>query len=106
VLAGGHVKATAAIDAAIEQGLTALQRLDTIARNKLREDTLTLAAWERACHVERAGRAKANTAGAATTAPPQPASWKTADIAGISEDEMRQFMPHFISARVKPSQNT
>jgi len=69
-----HVKATLAIDAAMEKGLTALQRLDTIARNKLREDMPTLAAWDRACHVERAGRAKANTAGATTTAPPQPAT--------------------------------
>ena len=46
-----HVKPTAAIDEAMEKGLTAVQRLDTIARNKLRKDIPALAAWDRACHV-------------------------------------------------------
>jgi hypothetical protein len=69
-----HVKATAAIDKAMEKALTALQRLDTIARNKLREEIPTLAAWDRACHVERAGRSKPDPAEPVTAAPEQPAT--------------------------------
>lgn len=52
-----QVAATASIDAAIERGLTAVQRLDAIVRNKFRADAAALAAWESARHVERAGRA-------------------------------------------------
>jgi len=53
-----RVAATAAIDASIERGLNALQRLDAVVRNKFRGDPAKLAAWERAKHTQRVQRAK------------------------------------------------
>jgi hypothetical protein len=51
-----RVAATASIDAAIEIGLNALRQLDPIVRNKLHNNTATLAAWLSAKRVERAPR--------------------------------------------------
>ena len=51
-----RVAATASIDAAIERGHAALRQLDPIVRNKLQNDTATLAAWLSAKRVERAPR--------------------------------------------------
>ena len=53
-----QVTATVAVDTAREQGMNAVRRLDAIVRNKYRNDAATLAAWERARHIERATRAK------------------------------------------------
>lgn len=51
-----RVAATAAIDNAVERGMSAVRELDAIVRNKLRNDPATLAAWESASHVERTPR--------------------------------------------------
>ena len=58
-----HVAATASLDATVERGIKAVQRLNAIVRNKFRDDPAALAAWESASHVERRSR---------TIAPPQP----------------------------------
>src|SRR5215468_3458510 len=58
------VAATAALEATVERGNKAVQRLHAIGRNKCRDDPAVLAAWESASHVERRAR---------TVAPPQPA---------------------------------
>jgi hypothetical protein len=50
---GKHVAASAAIDKAIERGMTAARKLDSIVRNKFHNDPATLAAWASARHVER-----------------------------------------------------
>ena len=57
-----HVVATAALEATVERGSKAVQRLHAIVRNKFRDDPAVLAAWESASHVERRSR---------TVAPPQ-----------------------------------
>jgi len=57
-----QVAATAALEAAMEKGLTALERLDAIIVNKLGDDTPAMAAWESARHVERAVSSKAAAA--------------------------------------------
>jgi hypothetical protein len=49
---GAHVSATASVESAAEQGMNAVRKLDAIVRNKFRDDTATLAAWESARHVE------------------------------------------------------
>jgi hypothetical protein len=59
-----HVAATASLDATVDRGIKAVQRLNAIVRNKCRDDPAALAAWESASHVERRAR---------TVAPPQPA---------------------------------
>ena len=58
-----HVAATAALEATVERGIKAVQRLQAIVRNKFRDDPAVLAAWESASHVERRSR---------TVTPPQP----------------------------------
>lgn len=68
---GAHVTATASIDAAVERGMNAVRKLDAIVRNKFRNDPATLAAWESARHIERAGRAPRRTNGE-PAAPPSP----------------------------------
>ncbi len=60
---GAHVEATAALDAALERGVTAARRLDAVVRNKFRDDPAKLAAWATASHTERTPR----------TTPPKPA---------------------------------
>lgn len=52
--------AAAAIDAAINRGMEALRQLDAIVRNKLHNDTTTLAAWLSARRIERAARRNNN----------------------------------------------
>jgi hypothetical protein len=69
-----HIAARAAIDAAIDKGLTAVQHLDAIVLNQFRTDPSTLAVWASARHVEYpAGR---STTPAPT--PPGPAPSPTA----------------------------
>lgn len=62
-----QVAASAAVDTAREQGMNAVRRLDAVVRNKYRNDPATLAAWERARHIERRKRAAKET-----PAPPTP----------------------------------
>jgi hypothetical protein len=60
---GAHVTATASIESVIERGMNAMRKLDTIVRNKLRDDHATLAAWESARHVESATRTRKRSNG-------------------------------------------
>lgn len=53
-----QITATVAVDTAREQGMNAVRRLDAIVRNKYRNEPATLAAWERARHIERTTRSK------------------------------------------------
>jgi hypothetical protein len=53
---GESITAAASIDAAIDRGMDALRQLDPIVRNKLHNNTATLAAWLSAKRVERAPR--------------------------------------------------
>jgi hypothetical protein len=62
--------AAAAIDAAINRGMDALRQLDAIVRNKLHNDTATLAAWLSARRIERAARRNNNDS--TPTAPQTP----------------------------------
>ena len=64
-----HVSATAAIDEFIERGMTAVQRLDVIVRNKYASETAVLAAWETASHTERAARSASAGTGNGNTTP-------------------------------------
>jgi hypothetical protein len=57
-----HVAARAGIEAAIDEGLDAVRRLDAIVPNRLRNDPKALALWERARRVERTSRAKSDGA--------------------------------------------
>lgn len=54
------ITAAAAIDSAIERGMNALRELDPLVRNKLHNNTITLAAWLSAKHIERAPRRNHN----------------------------------------------
>jgi hypothetical protein len=51
-----QVASTAALAAAVEQGLVAVRELDVIVRNVFAGNDAELAAWESASHVERAPR--------------------------------------------------
>lgn len=53
-----QVTATAAVDTTREQGMNAVRQLDAVVRNRHRNDSAALAAWERARHIERATRSK------------------------------------------------
>jgi hypothetical protein len=64
-----HITATVSIETTVERGIKAVRRLDAIVRNKFRDDSATLAAWEHARHVERAARAQKRANGK-TKAPP------------------------------------
>ena len=63
-----HITATASIDATMERGMSAVQKLDAVVRNKFRDDHSILAAWESARHVERLTR----TTRRSNVAPPTP----------------------------------
>src|SRR5215813_6866078 len=65
-----HVAATASLDATVERGIKAVQRLNAIVRNKFRDDPAALAAWESASHVERRSR----TGTPPQSEPPQPST--------------------------------
>ena len=58
------------IEAMVEKGLAAIDRLDPIVRNKLYGDTVSLAVWDRALHVPHPSRQKAPPA----PNPPAPAA--------------------------------
>jgi hypothetical protein len=60
-----QVTATVAVDTTREQGMNAVRQLDAVVRNKYRNDSATLAAWERARHIERVTSAKKDTPAAA-----------------------------------------
>ena len=64
--------ARAGINAALEAGLTAVQRLDAIVPNLLRDDPSTYASWERARHVERPPRARNGARKPAAATPAEP----------------------------------
>ncbi|MBI3401478.1 MAG: hypothetical protein HY048_08665 [Acidobacteria bacterium] len=66
---GARIAARTAIDAAIAAGLTAIQRLDAIVVNRLRDDPATFAAWERARRVDQPPHARN---GAPPSVPPGP----------------------------------
>ena len=51
-----HIAATAAIDAEVERGMTAVRQLDPVVRNTFASDPSTLAAWLSASHVARTPR--------------------------------------------------
>ena len=53
-----HIAARAGIDTAMEAGLTAVQRLEAIVANRLRDDPATVAVWDSVRHVERPARRK------------------------------------------------
>jgi hypothetical protein len=65
-----HVAATASLDATVDRGIKAVQRLNAIVRNKFRDDPAALAAWESASHVARRSR----TVAPAQPEPPQPST--------------------------------
>ncbi len=56
-----RIAATTAIKTAITEGAKIVSQLDAVVRNRYREDPATLAAWDSARHVERAGRPKTLT---------------------------------------------
>jgi hypothetical protein len=58
-----HISATASVETLIERGVNAVRRLDAIVRNKFRDDSATLAAWESARHVESHSRTRKRTNG-------------------------------------------
>ena len=53
-----RVTATAAIDDAIDQGMDAVRQLDAIVKNRFRDDSTKLAAWESAMVTGREPRPK------------------------------------------------
>jgi hypothetical protein len=67
-----HVAATAAIDAEIERGMTAVRQLDPVIRNAFASDPATLAAWFSASHVARTPRSGSPSAPQGTTTPATP----------------------------------
>jgi hypothetical protein len=77
-----HVAARGAFDAALEDALTAIRRLDAIVVNRLRGDRTAITAWERARRVDRPPRvrnaaaepAAASSGQSPTTAAPQPSA--------------------------------
>jgi hypothetical protein len=62
-----HITATASIEATMERGANAVQKLDAVVRNKFRDDPSTLAAWESARHVERVTRTARRSNGVSPT---------------------------------------
>jgi hypothetical protein len=64
---GDHVGARAAIDRAIDDASKIVRQLDTIIRNKFRDDPVVLAEWASASHTERDPKRKASA-----TTPPSP----------------------------------
>ena len=62
---GAQVAATAAIDSALERGSDTVRELDAIMRNRLANDSSSLAAWLSASHTQRSPRR-------ATVSPPAP----------------------------------
>jgi hypothetical protein len=55
---GAGVGSTAAVEAALKEMDEVVERLDTVVRNKCRDDPARLAAWESTSRVERAARRK------------------------------------------------
>jgi hypothetical protein len=64
-----RVEATATIEKEIERGVKAVKRLDAIIRNRFADNSVKLAAWSSAKHIERAPR----PAPAETTSEPEKA---------------------------------
>jgi hypothetical protein len=68
-----QVAARDAFDAAMDEALTAIRRLDAIVDNRLRGDRAAITAWERARRVDRPSRAR-NGAAEPASAPPVPSA--------------------------------
>jgi hypothetical protein len=70
----GLVAARAGIESAIQAGMTAVQRLDGIVPNRLRDDSATFAVWQQARHVDWSPRtrnsARKSSEQSVTPAPP------------------------------------
>ena len=64
--------ARAGVSAALEAGLTAVQRLDAVVPNLLRDNPGTYAGWEVARHVERSPRARKGARKPRSTVPETP----------------------------------
>lgn len=60
---GERISANASLEGALRKGELALERLDTVARNKYRGNPAKLVAWERARRLERAARSNRNGVG-------------------------------------------
>jgi hypothetical protein len=54
--AGARLTSNAALEDALTRGEQELEKLDTVVRNKFRDDPARFAAWESARHIERATR--------------------------------------------------
>ena len=66
-----HLAARASIDAALASGWEAVRKLDVLVANRLHDDPVTMAVWERDRRVEHASRGRsAATAPAAAASPP------------------------------------
>lgn len=65
---GARADTNASVEETLQHLAEQIERLDTIVRNKYRDDPVKLAAWERARRVESAPRPKGN--GTNTTPPP------------------------------------
>jgi hypothetical protein len=69
-----QVAARDAFEAAMEDALTAIRRLDAIVVNRLRGDRSAIGAWERARYVDRPARPRNGAGEAAAEAPVTPAT--------------------------------
>jgi hypothetical protein len=67
---GAGVDTTAATEETLRQMDEVVERLDTVVRNKYRDDPAKLAAWQSACRLERAPRSKAEDGDAPPPPPP------------------------------------
>ncbi|HEX3145829.1 MAG TPA: hypothetical protein VHQ64_17790 [Pyrinomonadaceae bacterium] len=74
-LAGGasdHVTSRAAIDDVVERGLNVRRTLNVIVRNKYKDDSVVLAEWTSAHHIEQSPLRKRATAPPASLTTPAP----------------------------------
>ena len=75
VSAGSRVKATAAIDATLDEAMLAARELDPIVKNTIGDDKALLAEWRSARHVEKTPKGgKSPKAGTPPAAPTTPAA--------------------------------
>jgi hypothetical protein len=68
----GLVAARVGLETAVQAGVTAVQRLDGIVPNRLRDDLATLAVWERARQVEWSSKTRKGARKSPPTAPETP----------------------------------
>jgi hypothetical protein len=79
---GNHVAAGAAIDDAVNRGMTTVRKLDAIVRNKYADDRAVLAEWTSASHTERAPHHSAPSPQPPTPTPPAQAFWASRPTSG------------------------